>query len=140
MKRLRYMVWGGVVAGVLAGRAEAQQSYPVQNMNFDMWCQEEKQLPPARCDKRLPADDAEFQAYRAKIEKYEIPYLQREQQQENLNSVIIHGDPIDHPTEPSTSPSVAGSTPCTGVLTCSVVPPQNAGGTPPAGGTSPSQQ
>ncbi|HEY5046826.1 MAG TPA: hypothetical protein VII49_02255 [Rhizomicrobium sp.] len=116
----RFIVWGGLAALVLSARAEAQQPYPLQEMNFDMWCQEEKQLPPDRCDRRLPADDAEFQTYQATIEKYEIPFLQKKQQQENLNRVIIHGDPVDHPAQPSA--------------------PQNPGGTTPAGGTSTSQQ
>ena len=120
MTQWRYLVLGGLTAVSLAARAEAQEPYAIHEMNFDMWCQEEKQLPPDRCDKRLPGDDAEFQTYRATIEKYEIPYLKKEQQEENLNRVIIHGDPVDRPEQPST--------------------PQNPGGTPPAGGTSTSQQ
>jgi hypothetical protein len=75
--------------------------YNVQNMNFDMWCQEQQHLPPARCDKRLPEDDAAFNAYRSKIERYEIPYLQRQQHQLQLNRGILHNDPVDRPTEPS---------------------------------------
>jgi len=75
--------------------------YDVQNMNFDMWCQEEQHLPPERCDKRLPGDDADFNAYRAKIERYEIPYLQQQQKQLQINSDILHNDPVDHPNRPS---------------------------------------
>ncbi|MGN6514712.1 MAG: hypothetical protein ACTHLR_02600 [Rhizomicrobium sp.] len=76
---------------------------PVQltEMNFDMWCQEEQHLPPERCDKRLPDDDAAFQAYRAKIEDYEVPYLQERQQKDQMNRVILHNDPVDHPTGPA---------------------------------------
>lgn len=110
----------GLAAAVLTTRAEAQEPYPLHEMNFDLWCQEEKHLPPERCDKRLPGDDAEFQAYRSTIERYEIPYLQRREKEENLNRVIIHNDPVDHPAQPSA--------------------PQTPGGTPPAGGTSSSQQ
>ena|ERR1700734_3686606 len=120
MSGLRYLMLGGVAAVVLSARAEAQQPYAIQDMNFDMWCQEEEHLPPDRCDKRLPEDDAAFQAYRSAIEKYEIPYLQRKQDEENLDRVIIHNDPVDHPAQPSA--------------------PQSPGGTPPAGGTSGSQQ
>jgi hypothetical protein len=120
MMRLRMLVFGGLAAVVLGARGEAQQAYPVQNMNFDMWCQEEKHLPPERCDQRLPDDDAEFQAYRAAVEKYEIPYLRNKEREENLNRLIIHGDPLDRPATPST--------------------PQNPGGTPPAGGSSTSEQ
>jgi hypothetical protein len=118
--RSRYFVFVGMATVVLAARVEAQQPYPLTEMNFDMWCQEEKHLPPERCDQRLPGDDAEFQAYRATIEKYEIPYLQKREQEENINRVIIHGDPLDRPVQPSA--------------------PQDPGGTPPAGGTSTSPQ
>jgi hypothetical protein len=58
-------------------------------------------LPPDRCDKRLPADEAAFDAYRDKIEKYEIPYLQSKENEQQFNRVILHNDPVDHPTEPS---------------------------------------
>jgi len=75
--------------------------YDVQEINFDMWCQEQQHLPAARCDKRLPEDDEAFNAYRAKIERYEIPYLQQQQKQLRLNSGILHNDPVDHPDQPS---------------------------------------
>jgi hypothetical protein len=81
--------------------AQNDRPYPLHEMNFDMWCQEQQHLPPARCDKRLPQDDAAFQAYTNKIENYEIPYLQRQQNDQTLNRVIIHNDPVDHPTLPS---------------------------------------
>ncbi|HEY5338425.1 MAG TPA: hypothetical protein VIJ85_09495 [Rhizomicrobium sp.] len=95
-----------IAAVVLIGsRAEAQQSgggpLPLQDMNFDMWCQEHENLPPARCDQRLPADDAKFEAYRKKIEDYEVPYLEQREQNDNLNRVIFHNDPVDHPTQPT---------------------------------------
>lgn len=77
--------------------------YNVTNMNFDMWCQEEQHLPPERCDKRLPADDAAFNTYRSKIERFEIPYLKEQQRQERLNLGILHNDPVDHPDQPAQS-------------------------------------
>ncbi len=90
---------GGMALLLLATRAEAQAArYPLHEMNFDMWCQEQKHLPPERCDKRLPQDDAEFEAYVGKIETYEIPYLQQREREQNLNRVIVHGDPEDNPT------------------------------------------
>jgi hypothetical protein len=90
-------------AGAFASGAYAQDggALPLTDMNFDLWCQEEQHLPPDRCDKRLPADDEAFEAYRSKIEKYEVPYLERKQQDRNFNRVILHADPIDHPTQPS---------------------------------------
>lgn len=93
-----------IALSLSVARTEAQndqQPYPLTEMNFDMWCQEEQHLPPARCDRRLPEDDAAFQAYRSKIETYEIPYLQRKRDEETLNRVILHNDPVDHPTRPS---------------------------------------
>jgi hypothetical protein len=75
--------------------------YNVQNMNFDMWCQEQQHLPALRCDKRLPEDDAAFNAYRSKIERYEIPHLQQQQHEIQLDRGILHNDPVDRPTEPS---------------------------------------
>jgi hypothetical protein len=75
--------------------------YNVQEMNFDMWCQEEQHLPPDRCDKRLPADDEAFNAYRSKIERYEIPYLQKQQRQIDISRDILHNDPIDDPGTPT---------------------------------------
>lgn len=97
------LILAGVALAFSAGRAVAQsdQPYPLHEMNFDIWCQEEKHLPAARCDRRLPEDDAEFQAYRNKIEQYEVPYLQRRDDEQNLNRVILHNDPVDHPTLPS---------------------------------------
>jgi hypothetical protein len=90
-------------ACAFASGAGAQQdgSLPLTNMNFDLWCQEEQHLPPERCDKRLPKDNEEFEAYRAKIEDYEVPYLEKKEQEQNFNRVILHGDPIDHPTQPN---------------------------------------
>ena len=81
--------------------AQSDKPYPLHEMNFDMWCQEEQHLPPERCDKRLPEDDAAFQTYRNTIEHYEVPYLQRRDDEQNLNRVILHNDPVDHPTLPS---------------------------------------
>jgi hypothetical protein len=91
------------VVAVFSARCEAQSAapYPLTEMNFDMWCQEEQHLPPDRCDKRLPEDDAAFQAYVNKIESYEIPYLQQKQHEQTLNRVILHNDPVGAPTRPS---------------------------------------
>lgn len=91
-----------VAAMVSLGRAQAQSTGPVPltNMNFDMWCQEQRHLPPERCDKRLPEDDAAFEAYAAKIQSYEVPYLQQRQEKADMNRIILHNDPVDHPTKP----------------------------------------
>jgi hypothetical protein len=98
----RTLVLASAALVALVSRADAQDApYKLQEMNFDLWCQEEQHLPPDRCDKRLPADDAAFNAYREKIEKYEIPYLQKKDDEQQFNRVILHNDPVDNPTEPS---------------------------------------
>ena len=82
--------------------ANAQSTaLPLGNMNFDMWCQETKHLPPERCDQRLPADEKAFEDYRNTIEHYEVPYLKQRENEQQLDRVILHDDPVDHPTRPS---------------------------------------
>jgi len=73
-------------------------NYPVQEMNFDLWCQEEAGLPADRCDKRTDADEAAFEAYRAKVEAYEIPYLQQKSNAMRLDTDILRNDPVDRPS------------------------------------------
>ena len=82
------------------GGANAQggRNYDVKPMNFDLWCQEEAHIAPDRCDKRLPEDDDAFNAYRAKIEAYEIPYLQQQNRNARIDTDILHNDPTDRPS------------------------------------------
>ncbi|HEY1709006.1 MAG TPA: hypothetical protein VGG10_12130 [Rhizomicrobium sp.] len=101
----------GVALAALVLPAAAQQNpadqtrLAVQDMNFDLWCQETEGLPPDRCDRRIPEDEARFEAYRSQIEKYEIPYLQQKQDQQVLSRVILHADPspneeaVNHPAD-----------------------------------------
>lgn len=72
-------------------------NYDVKTMNFDLWCQEQQHLAPERCDKRTPDDEKDFEAYRAKIEEYEIPYLQQKQNDIALDGNILNKDPVDNP-------------------------------------------
>lgn len=76
-------------------------AYKLHEMNFDMWCQEQKHYPPERCDKRLPKDDAEFKAYRQTVETYELQRLKQERQGQDLDRGILHNDPVDNPDDPS---------------------------------------
>lgn len=87
----------GLAAISLTVPAAGQERYPVQTMNFDLWCQEEAGLPPARCDKRLPEDEKVFEAYRSTIERYEIPYLQEKRDEAQFTRNVLHDDPIDNP-------------------------------------------
>lgn len=72
-------------------------NYDVKTMNFDMWCQETQHLDPDRCDKRTPDDEKDFETYRAKVEQYEIPYLQQQQKDIALDRGILNKDPVDNP-------------------------------------------
>jgi hypothetical protein len=87
-----------LLAPALPAHAQSTR-YDVKEMNFDLWCQEEANLPPERCDKRLASDEVQFEAYRAKIEKYEVPYLQRREKEQQLDRTILFNDPIDNPID-----------------------------------------
>ena len=82
---------------VPAASAQTGKNYDVKTMNFDLWCQEQAHLPIARCDKRTPEDEKTFEAYRAQIERYEVPYLQRQQHELSINRDIMHNDQVDNP-------------------------------------------
>ena len=86
-------------ASLVSGPALAQRNgnYPVKEMNFDLWCQEQAGLPATRCDKRTPQDEAAFEAYRSKVEAYEIPYLQQKASAARLDRDILRNDPVDNP-------------------------------------------
>jgi hypothetical protein len=83
--------------------------YDLQDLNFDMWCQETQKLPPDRCDKRTAADEAAFEQYRNAVEKYELQYLKRKDSDQNINRVVIHAEPVPnednsrHPTDKDTA-------------------------------------
>src|SRR3569623_509023 len=64
-------------------------NYPVMEMNFDLWCQEQAGYSAERCDKRTAQDQAAFDAYRAKFEAYEIPYLQQKNDAARLDRDIL---------------------------------------------------
>jgi hypothetical protein len=87
------------MAVLMSGPALAQRNgnYPVQEMNFDLWCQEQAGLPAERCDKRTAEDEATFEAYRRKVEAYEIPYLQQKSNAARLDRDILRNDPVDNP-------------------------------------------
>src|SRR3954468_24362101 len=85
--------------------AQRNGNYQVQEMNFDLWCQEQARLPPDRCDKRTKQDEDTFEAYRAKVEAYEIPYLQKKNEAARLDRDIIRNDPVDRPTSNNPTPN-----------------------------------
>ncbi len=65
-------------------------------MNFDLWCQGEASLPAERCDRHTPEDEGRFEAYRAKIERYEIPRSSAQYNQGRVNRDIMNTDPVDN--------------------------------------------
>jgi hypothetical protein len=88
--------------------------YDLKTMNFDLWCQETQHLAPDRCDQRLPDDEATFEAYRAKVEKYEVPYLKSRENGQQLDRAILHNDPVDNPiTQDPAAASQAPTSPGT---------------------------
>ncbi len=93
----RTLILAASLAALTLGADAQPKRYDVQTINFDLWCQETQHLPPDRCDKRLPNDEADYEDYRAKVEKYEIPYLQGQENGAQLNRTILHNDPVDHP-------------------------------------------
>jgi hypothetical protein len=100
MERIALRILAGTLAMMaLALPASAQRNgnYPVQEMNFDLWCQEQAGLPPERCDQRTPEDESVFEAYRAKVEAYEIPYLQEKRNAAQMDRDILRNDPVDRP-------------------------------------------
>ncbi|HEY4943782.1 MAG TPA: hypothetical protein VII56_20305 [Rhizomicrobium sp.] len=93
----RALILAASIAALAMPAAAQSGHYAVQTINFDLWCQETQHLPADRCDKRLPGDEADFEDYRAKVEKFEVPYLQDKESGAQLSRTILHADPVDHP-------------------------------------------
>jgi hypothetical protein len=85
------------LAAIAPATAQRNGNYPVTEMNFDLWCQEQAGLPVERCDKRTTEDNAAFEIYRAKVEAYEIPYLQQKANAARMDRDIMRNDPVDNP-------------------------------------------
>ena len=83
---------------VFAGGVNAQvrrNNYDLQPMSFDLWCQESMSLASERCAKRLPADVEAFEAFRSRIEGYEIEHQQQKNREARIQTDILHGDAVD---------------------------------------------
>jgi len=94
-----------MAAAATPALAQRNGNYQVQEMNFDLWCQEQAGLPAERCDKRTAQDEAAFEAYRSKVEAYEIPYLQKKNEAARLDRDIMRADPVDRPIAKDPSPN-----------------------------------
>jgi hypothetical protein len=77
--------------------SQPNQNRDIETMNFDLWCQEDAALPPARCDKRSPEDESAFEIHRASREQFEIPHRSAGYDQARVNRDIMNKDPIDNP-------------------------------------------
>ena len=102
---------GAILAAAMRCQFEAQTmrggNYPVQEMNFDLWCQEEAGLSARALRQAHDQDEAAFEAYRSKVEAYEIPYLQQKSNAARLDTDILRNDPVDRPSNqqpPQTRP------------------------------------
>ena len=112
MTKMAYRVRTGVLIATavcltavsVPASAQRNGNYRVQEMNFDLWCQEQAGLPAERCDKRTAQDEMAFEAYRAKVEAYEIPYLQQKQNAARLDTDILRNDPVDRPISKNPTP------------------------------------
>src|ERR1700760_51215 len=110
MKTTRTLLLAVAASAALTLSAQGEGAgLDLKNINFDLWCQETQHLPPDRCDKRLPSDEADFEAYRDKVEKYEVPYEKGQQSGAQLNRIILRGDPVAHPV--TQDPSAAQQEP-----------------------------
>jgi hypothetical protein len=90
--------WLAILLATSAGSAAAQtQNYPVAEMNFDLWCQEEMHLPPGRCDRRTATDEQAFEDFQQVIDPYEIPYLRKRQREFEFQRDLLERDPVDNP-------------------------------------------
>jgi len=109
MKSLPFVV-GAVcalagIAPIAPPLAQRGTRYDVKSVNSDLWCQEQAKLPVARCDQRLPEDEATFNAYRATIEKYETDYIKEKNSEQNFNRAIINRDELDKTTNLDRNPA-----------------------------------
>ena len=67
-----------------------------RNLYFDMWCQEQG-YDKARCDQKLPADEAAFEEYWRQVEKYEEQYYQQRQDYVNFRDELNQLDEKSQP-------------------------------------------
>jgi hypothetical protein len=84
----------GVPAQAQLNPADRHTRYDIQGINFDLWCQETQKLPPDRCDQRTALDEADYEAYRDKVEKYDVQLEKRKDRQQTFNRNVLHPDPV----------------------------------------------
>ncbi len=97
VKRIKFLLSAALFISAVHAQADSRP-IKLREINFDMWCQEHRHLPPSRCDKRLPKDNAAFEAYVNTIEHYETQRLDNEADDRRINRTI-EADPVDTPTQ-----------------------------------------
>jgi hypothetical protein len=99
MSNLKLRTFGLVALGIAyALPASAQEPrYDPQELNFDLWCQEQAKVPPRRCDRRTASDEKAYNAYRDRIDRFQIPYLQEKKREDQIDRSIMNSDPVDNP-------------------------------------------
>ena len=103
-KILACAAFGVALLAATEGSAQ-QRRLNFQPQSFDLWCQETQHLPPARCDKRLPADDQAYQTYVNQNENYEAQQQNKKADEHSLNQAILRSDPSSNPAgTPPTTP------------------------------------
>jgi hypothetical protein len=95
MGAMQFRLACAVALPLLGFTAAEAANYNVQVLSFDMWCQENKRYDAERCDERRPDDVAAFETYRATVERYELPYLKRMEQERELQTRVLEHDSSD---------------------------------------------
>lgn len=63
-------------------------TFNVQNMDFDLWCQQTQRYPAERCSARRPEDVKAFEDYRATVERYELDFLKQQDRDQQVRARI----------------------------------------------------
>lgn len=98
---MRVLFAFGVALSLVPQVAAAQASYDVQVLSFTTWCLE-KRYDAERCDARNADDVAAFEDYRATVERYELPYLKRMEEERELQTRVLEHDSSERPFGPDT--------------------------------------
>lgn len=95
-KRICFMAASGLFIWAHAATVQAQ-NLPLEGMNFDLWCQEQAGRPAAECDKRTADDEAAFEAYRTRIDRYDTTFVQQKLARAQMDHDMLNNDPVDNP-------------------------------------------
>ena len=88
-----------LLLGLLVGAAgpASARDHALDTMNFDLWCQEEANLPARQCDQRTATDEKAFEDFQQELDPYEAQQLRQAQRDQWLDQDFLDNDPIDNP-------------------------------------------